>query len=436
MFRSGGGGSSSSSGGGGIFYRICSGSNESRTRLVLAVVAGFALLSFIMGSALMLFHASTNDAALHAAHHPTLPPGSSSTSTSTIATIHDPAAFREAMCISVKAQYEQEVNSLRTLLADAISKLKSYEQNPALIHANAGTPVLPLYVFCVGCDDDVAGLIIHSFMHSWRSNSVGFGFSYVIDSELPPRPNFPVPTPFQPQPNQPLPQPPQLPRPRPSPASAPISLASIDPTHPPVAVAHSARSLDSMVQASTPERVRAAHGVNGVTFDTAAPGIPVLLFCFNRPDALKQTLDSIFHNRPIPAQPPLPPMNGGGGGAPPPQPATTAASASSYPIFVSQDGDNPGVSGMIDTYRDKLFHLRFSYVPTPQAQSDARYGVYYRIAAHYNFALKYVRPDSPCLAPPFALRSEISVWDLCFAGGGWWLVVLVCRYLMYCSTIV
>jgi alpha-1,3-mannosyl-glycoprotein beta-1,2-N-acetylglucosaminyltransferase len=155
-----------------------------------------------------------------------------------------------------------------------------------------------------------------------------------------------------------------------------------------------------------------ANGINTVTNATAPRGTAVVIFCFNRPQSLRYTIESVLQNMPA-----------------------------GYTLYVSQDGMDPGVHAVIQEYRkqDKLFHLRFmfqnewfglipgdKYIPTHEA--------YYKIAFHYKWALtqlfdelSYERviilEDDMFVAPDFfnyfentapVLDSDESIW--CISG--------------------
>ena len=92
----------------------------------------------------------------------------------------------------------------------------------------------------------------------------------------------------------------------------------------------------------------------------------VVIACFNRPDYLTRTLNSLF----------------------------SLSIPKDFQVFVSQDGNHPGVSRVISNFANTkgLEHLVFQYdqgswVSKDPAYIPGQFDVYYRIAAHYFFFL-------------------------------------------------
>jgi alpha-1,3-mannosyl-glycoprotein beta-1,2-N-acetylglucosaminyltransferase len=99
---------------------------------------------------------------------------------------------------------------------------------------------------------------------------------------------------------------------------------------------------------------------HGLSPEKVAFGVPVLVFTYDRSQNLKKTLDSLFQHQP----------------------------ATGHPIFVSQQDDHQQVTQVINSYGEKLYHLKYKFV-----QGDLfepRFAGYYKIAAHYKFALTQI----------------------------------------------
>ncbi|KAK4504263.1 hypothetical protein PRZ48_005179 [Zasmidium cellare] len=114
--------------------------------------------------------------------------------------------------------------------------------------------------------------------------------------------------------------------------------------------------------------------------DAGNPIIPVVVFAFNRGDHLRRTIDSIL--------------------------SSASFSTPLHPIFISQDGDDPEVTDVIQSYGQKVHHLRYHWSGKRPAkvQLPPEYGLppdaelppayqppsitpYLKIAGHYEFAL-------------------------------------------------
>lgn len=103
---------------------------------------------------------------------------------------------------------------------------------------------------------------------------------------------------------------------------------------------------------------------NAVTRESAPLGLPTVIFTYNRPQALRRTLNNIFKY--------LPPTG--------------------HPIFISQDGSDPKVEEVIQSFKDRVYFLRFYYDQTSQKREPGfeskQWTVYHKISAHYRFVLE------------------------------------------------
>jgi len=110
---------------------------------------------------------------------------------------------------------------------------------------------------------------------------------------------------------------------------------------------------------------------NAVSVDSAKMGIAVVVFCFDRHSYLERTLESLFSI--------LPP--------------------SGFAVFISQQGDDEGVTEVIAKYsgQGKAYWLGFDYeAKERRAQKgfeEKRWAPYHKIAAHYEFAFRYLFDD-------------------------------------------
>ena len=89
--------------------------------------------------------------------------------------------------------------------------------------------------------------------------------------------------------------------------------------------------------------------------------IPVVIFTFDRADNLRRTIDSVL--------------------------AALPSDASLHPLFVSQDGDHPGVAAVVASYGSRVTHLHFEWKGTPRGEYRT---AYLHIAGHYQFAMRSV----------------------------------------------
>eukprot|EP00823_Brevimastigomonas_motovehiculus_P006310 TRINITY_DN5205_c0_g1_i1.p1 TRINITY_DN5205_c0_g1~~TRINITY_DN5205_c0_g1_i1.p1 ORF type:complete len:516 (+),score=121.92 TRINITY_DN5205_c0_g1_i1:185-1732(+) len=141
--------------------------------------------------------------------------------------------------------------------------------------------------------------------------------------------------------------------------SSPLSL----PTH---SVSKPVRDLSNLPSSSPPLSLPddlSYHQMNALTSQTAPPGTPILIFTFNRAQSLQKTLDSLLQYRPA---------------------------RHAFPIIISQDGEMPPVTQMIEQYRSKIYHFRHYYqteiIPENEKILFQRMPVYFKIASHYRFA--------------------------------------------------
>jgi hypothetical protein len=115
------------------------------------------------------------------------------------------------------------------------------------------------------------------------------------------------------------------------------------------------------------------------------PDTALVIFTYNRPKYLQRTLESVLGRLP----------------------------KTGYTVYISQDGEDPRVRAVAESYADLAEHLTFHYVKPQRAnQFPSSQGHYFKIAMHYGFALsklfdeyKYKRvllvEDDMELAPDF-----------------------------------
>jgi len=90
--------------------------------------------------------------------------------------------------------------------------------------------------------------------------------------------------------------------------------------------------------------------------------IPVIIFAYNRPQYLERSLNNLFENMPQPNE------------------------GYSFPIFVSQDGDDVQVTNVIKKF-PKVFHLSHTDRTKPIKKTPNEQDSYYYISQHYQFGL-------------------------------------------------
>ena len=124
------------------------------------------------------------------------------------------------------------------------------------------------------------------------------------------------------------------------------------------------------------------------------PATAVVILCYNRPEYLQRTLQSLFEKR-LPHE---------------------------WEVYVSQDGDHPGVKKVIESFQSRypIHHLQFQYDEATWSQRtsplhptyDPKWRAHYKISAHYlnmltkifdisNFDRVIILEDDMELAPDF-----------------------------------
>ena len=167
-------------------------------------------------------------------------------------------------------------------------------------------------------------------------------------------------------------KPPRTPLPPPKNGRKPVIDAPPPPPQPADGIAANPAAAVDVVVPTPPSPALSASAASTPTI----PAIPILLFTFNRPENLRSTLESVLAHRP--------------------------RDTSLHPVFISQDGSDGATRAVAMEYatnpqndprRTNVHYLNFRGDVHPEPQF-AQFVTYYKIAQHYEWALKQVM-DSP-----------------------------------------
>eukprot|EP01080_Neovahlkampfia_damariscottae_P001396 gene1396-12016_t len=108
--------------------------------------------------------------------------------------------------------------------------------------------------------------------------------------------------------------------------------------------------------------------------------IPILIFCHDRAEYLKRTLDTIFKYMP----------------------------KSGFAVFISQDGSMESVTRVIKSFEDRVIHLKHDrkFIVPPEKR---RFAVYHAISQHYKWGLTKVFNHPTQFSRVIILEEDIEV---------------------------